>query len=77
MGRQILGWTDTVLDECRTLWGEVSMYFWHRSVGTMPSFLHGIGWSRYQTPIPKGGGGVWYSCIQRAIMGYSLREDAN
>ena len=25
---------------------------------------------------PKGGGGVWHSCIQRAIMGYSLREDS-
>ena len=25
---------------------------------------------------PKGGGGVWYSCIQKAIMGYSLHEDS-
>ena len=24
---------------------------------------------------PKGGG-VWYSCIKKAIMGYSLREDS-
>ena len=25
--------------------------------------------------LPKGGRRVWYSCIQKAIMGYSLRED--
>ena len=26
---------------------------------------------------PEGGGGVWHSCIQRAIMGYSLGEDSS
>ena len=41
------------------------------------TFFIDIKWmlAMHMPGIHEGGGGVWYSCIQKAIMEYSLCED--